>query len=243
MATSGTYAFSPSIGETKDLFAYAEDNRLTIIYRALNLENGKSYIGISRLGIERRAKAHLNRSQGGSRTHFHNAIRRYGLDAFVFEEIGWCPTYQDALKAERDLIKFWKPEYNKTQGGEGITGHRHNAESRAKMSAAKKGKPPPWTRGQCPDDVRAKLSAARRGKKMKPSAKMAEASKRTARIGNEARRKPVICLTDGKAYRSVSEAANAYGLDRVMMTHYCRGRFKPKGGLSFSYITEAGDGH
>lgn len=157
MATSGK--------KTKDLFAYADDNRLTIIYRVLNLENGQSYIGITRLGVERRAKAHYNRAQGGSKTHFHNAIRKYGLAAFAFEEIGWCPTYQDALKAESDLIKYWKPEYNKTNGGEGVMGHRHDAKSRAKMSAAKKGKAP-WQKGQCPDDVRAELSAARRGKKI-----------------------------------------------------------------------------
>lgn len=54
---------------------------------------------------------------------------------------------------------------NLTDGGEGVSGHVHSAESRAKMSLAAKGRPGPHTGRKLSAEHRAALSVAKLGKK------------------------------------------------------------------------------
>lgn len=231
--------------KTKDLFAFAEDNRPSIVYQATNTVNGKRYIGITRMGLEQRKERHFSHARNGRPQHFVRAIRKYGEGAFDFVVLENCESYKAAYAAERRWIAELKPEYNKTLGGEGILGHRHNAETRRKMSAAKNGRSP-WPAGQYPAEVRAKLSAAGRARRYDdPSNAQLRAYDANRVKGNEGRRRPVICVTDGLAFRSLHEAEAYYGLSHVLIGLYCRGaknqrnadRFGRKG-LTFAYVKD-----
>lgn len=235
--------------KTKDLFAYAEDNRPSIVYMATNTVNGKRYIGMTRMGLEHRIEKHFCHARNGRPQYFVRAIRKHGEDAFRFEVIAHCASYKEAWKEERRLILELLPEYNMTLGGEGILGHRHNAETRKKMSEAKKGKSP-WPKGQYPAEVRAKIVAhlrSRRGTFQYTDAHK-EKMRENGKKANEGRRKPVVCLTDGLAFRSTTEAAAHYGCTNSMIIYYCRGTAKNKRastmksgrtGLEFAYAHEA----
>lgn len=97
-----------------------------IVYRAINAENGKTYVGKTTSTLEHRRWGHGNSAVKGSRTAFHAAIRKYGLDSFVFEEIGYCNTKDNLNNLEQFFISFLQSKcpngYNITNGGDGNDG-------------------------------------------------------------------------------------------------------------------------
>jgi hypothetical protein len=105
--------------------------------------------------------------------HHMRIINKCGRENVLVSIIP-CPSEVDAFSQEVQLIKSFRDLgyelANKTDGGEGCSpsdetrakmsavkkGHKHSAETRAKMSAAKKGR-------LLPPEHRAKLSEARKG--------------------------------------------------------------------------------
>ncbi len=225
----------------KDLFAYAHDNRPSIVYMATNIANGKRYIGITRLGLLKRSRTHFNNAKADADRHrpsrFYHAIRKYGAQAFRFEELVSCDTYEEARRQERLKIASLRPEYNLTFGGEGVLGHRHSPGAKNRMSRAKKGRAP-WAKGACPPEVREKLSrsaAARKGTFSEESRAKMRAHQNYKRA-NAKRERPVLCIDDGFAFRSLSAASIYYGLHRAAIEHCCAQRSKTCGGRVFRYV-------
>lgn len=89
--------------------------------------------------------------------HWHRIVAKCGHTVHIASK--WS-CEEDAFEHEKLLIQCFKdmgvPLCNMTDGGEGISGHRHSAESLAKMSATRKGVP-------LSDAHKAKLSAATKG--------------------------------------------------------------------------------
>lgn len=57
-----------------------------IVYIAINKINGKVYIGQTLNGLDNRKKAHINKAKNNKTpTYFHNAIRKYGAEAFIWK--------------------------------------------------------------------------------------------------------------------------------------------------------------
>ena len=59
------------------------------IYKFTNKINNKTYIGQSK-SIETRYKRHLYDANKGSKTIFHRALIKYGIENFTFEIIEEC---------------------------------------------------------------------------------------------------------------------------------------------------------
>lgn len=98
---------------------------------------------------------------GKKNPHYQRIITKYGVEnvlVFVFE----CESEQEAFADERHQIAQLRFDgYNLANicdGGEGVTGHKHSDESRAKISARQIGRR--WT----PESI-AKRSATNRGRK------------------------------------------------------------------------------
>jgi group I intron endonuclease len=111
------------------------------IYLVENTVNFKIYIGKTINSVERRWGNHVSAALRGSPFYFHNAIRKYGADAF---EISILETVDDpGVLNEREIhwIATLHPDYNMTPGGDGfIAGHKHSAEHRQKLSDANRGR-------------------------------------------------------------------------------------------------------
>lgn len=90
------------------------------IYKITNLINGHCYIGQS-IQIEKRWKNHkiiaFNPNEKGYQYPLYRAIRKYGLENFIFEIIEQC-SQKDLNEKESYWIETLKPEYNQTQGGD-----------------------------------------------------------------------------------------------------------------------------
>jgi hypothetical protein len=73
--------------------------------------------------------------------HWHATVKKHGMHA---EIIARWELESDAFEHEKLLISYFRkighPLCNQTEGGDGATGHRHTAETRAKISELLKGK-------------------------------------------------------------------------------------------------------
>ena len=139
------------------------------IYVAICLVTGKWYIGQTIKSIENRFKTHCNSAFNKNSDHkFHRAIRKYGKENFVVEEVMWveAPTKQE-LKPKLDFLeqhfirKFdtFKNGYNSTWGGDGTLGfHFIMPEcAKRKISEAQLGH-------KCSENVKEFLSKLKKGK-------------------------------------------------------------------------------
>lgn len=117
------------------------------IYCVTCLKTGKLYFGQTIISIRSRWRRHVLSTQRGSDHKFHRAIRKYGEENFLVEEVLTvsAPT-KDAFKKKLDyvemrLIKRFNTKidgYNSTDGGDGLV--NLSEESLAKISKALKGR-------------------------------------------------------------------------------------------------------
>lgn len=79
------------------------------IYRSINLINNKSYIGQSD-DLDRRKKEHLSNFQSDKLQNiiFYKAIRKYGVENFVFEILH----YEEDQNKRTELERFYIDTYN-----------------------------------------------------------------------------------------------------------------------------------
>ena len=118
-----------------------------IIYKAMNIVNGKIYIGQTIQFLDKRTRDHIkNALNNKDNSHFHNAIRKYGKENFVWETIVECNSLEELNKVEIEMIKKYdalENGYNLTEGGEGTIGFRHTEETKKKMSKSHMGEKNP----------------------------------------------------------------------------------------------------
>jgi group I intron endonuclease len=164
------------MGDCNNLNCDCQDSKKQgIIYLITNLINGKKYVGQTRQKLNERIHEHKRKSNKIIKG-IDGAIKKYGWENFKVEIIEECPI---EMLNEREI--FWISElntkipngYNITDGGDGSNGHSPSPETRAKISAANKGRPAPNKGKPCSEATRKKISEANKGKpapnKGKPS--------------------------------------------------------------------------
>lgn len=182
------------------------------VYRIVRRETGKQYFGWTSESPNQRWWRHKNHAKEGDGYAIHDAMRRHGIDAFDFEVVLEVGTAAEAKLAEMYYIAGFKTNlrrvghwgYNLTDGGEGIVGFTHDDETKARIGAAKRGKPSPL-RGRPKDpkaiaktavfnrgrkftpEHRARLSAAKLGKKQAKRGPLSEEHKESIRRTLKAR--------------------------------------------------------
>ncbi len=150
------------------------------IYQIRCLLDGKVYIG-SAVNIRGRWATHRLRLSRGTHVnqHLQAAWRLHGADQFVFEVVELVSEKVDLIRVEQewlDRTRCFKRDkgYNASQvAGSPMAGLTHSAETKAKMSADRKG------RRNSPEAI-AKVRAANTGIKHSPEriAKVRAAAKR-----------------------------------------------------------------
>jgi group I intron endonuclease len=149
------------------------------IYKITNTVNGKNYIGYTKNPKGRWASHKTEAKKLRSGQNIHKAMAKHGIDNFVFEIIFEHPDKDYVFRTMEDILiqehKALGPYgYNMDPGGNGRS--EISAETRQRMSEAKKGKVPwnkglrgstPWNKGLTKDDPRvaANVSAAHQSRK------------------------------------------------------------------------------
>lgn len=93
---------------------------MSIIYKITNTETNQSYVGwTNKTSAEDRWKIHKQCARRGQVSHFYNAVRKYGEDKFIVEELerGDDDNYMLNIREPYWISKFGF--YNMTIGGNG----------------------------------------------------------------------------------------------------------------------------
>lgn len=133
-----------------------------VIYLITNTVNGKVYVGKTQKNPHRRWRSHCKEAEYKSGYLLHRAIRKYGSASFTLQILA----HTNTAKQLNDMEKVWicllnsrAPNgYNATDGGEGIAGWKHSAETRKKLSDLNRGK-------VLSAETRKKISAIHKGRK------------------------------------------------------------------------------
>lgn len=168
----------------------ATERKLFTIYKHICVPSGKAYVGVTQNAV-RRLRGH--RSPSSQCVALRNAIQKHGWSNFETVVLAQTESIQEAMRLEGDYIvehETLAPRgYNLKTGGELVT---FSDETKAKMSAALKGRPmsTEWrqkisnalTGRTATPEHRANMSEALRGKSKPPrteehKAKIAAANK------------------------------------------------------------------
>jgi group I intron endonuclease len=107
------------------LMAFYLINDMGCVYCATNQINGKQYIGKTIHKLSCRKKQHIKSAKNNSKLAFHEALRKYGLNNFVWKKIFEDNDNGLLLSAETHYIKKYNTisphGYNLTYGGEGTS--------------------------------------------------------------------------------------------------------------------------
>lgn len=122
--------------------AFMKNQKLVngIVYKATS-PSGKIYIGITVTSLKERIRIHLRSVNKGSRTPFHEAIRKYKSDSINWEIIDHANTWNELCELEKKYIKLhdsFDKGYNLTLGGEGTFGLKYDEEWCLKNSIIRK---------------------------------------------------------------------------------------------------------
>ena len=111
------------------------------IYKITNIQNNKVYIGQTIRPIEERFKRHLNDALNNIiDTHFARAIRKYGKDNFVLEQIDVAQNQEELNKKEQYWIRFYdavNKGYNETDAISKCGGNTYQSKTQEEMEAIK----------------------------------------------------------------------------------------------------------
>jgi group I intron endonuclease len=122
------------------------------LYKLMNKQTGKQYIGTSINPVSHRISRHAYAARTGrdSGMPISCAIRKYGIQAFTVQTLVQCPDYDYLLDLEAKAIVAFgtrTPDgYNLTAGGRGSR-RPCSSETRALISAKAQGRIP-WNKGK-----------------------------------------------------------------------------------------------
>ncbi|MEF3077848.1 NUMOD1 domain-containing DNA-binding protein [Winogradskyella poriferorum] len=91
-----------------------------LIYKVVNKDNGKVYIGASTKALHDRKKDHIQKANRNSKNLFHEAISTYGQDSFMWETIDTATTNDELAEKEVKYISEYAENselYNSDRGG------------------------------------------------------------------------------------------------------------------------------
>jgi group I intron endonuclease len=109
------------------------------IYKFTHIDTGRSYIGQTIQDPNQRRLEHISDSRHTSKEyHFHNAIRKYGIDAFTFDVIDTAVTLEQLNLLEEKYVA----QYDSINNGFNIRqagGNKlHSEQSKQRMSEAQR---------------------------------------------------------------------------------------------------------
>ena len=93
-------------------------NRYGVVYKLINMVNGKIYIGITTRTLDERFNEHC-----AADSYIGRAIRKYGINNFIKQVIDYADTHEELMGLEIDYIKYYdsfNSGYNQTIGGDGV---------------------------------------------------------------------------------------------------------------------------
>lgn len=206
-----------------------------IIYRMYNRITKKNYIGQTTRSLKERTAEHIR----CNKIVVDKAIKKYGIENFIVEEIDSALTIEELNEKEKYWIAKYNSlvpnGYNQCLGGDNTCGFHHRAESKRKMSEAKSkayiGKENPFYNKTHSEESKKKMSDKRKGMKHLSEEQIAKLreSHRTVSVKN---------IETNETFNSIKEAAEKHNIPDTHISRVCKGKRKTAGGYHWQYVTQ-----
>lgn len=223
------------------------------IYKITNIVNGDFYIGMTRKKLKYRFNNHCyDALTRNSSSYFHRAIRKYGKENFIIEEVEVCE--ENLTDREVFWISELKPKYNQTIGGDnGILGYSHTEETKKIISQKNTGKfvgnKNPFYNQAHTEEQKEKWSKMRKGQlspcgfagKSHKEESKSKTSKTLKNNPNVKRIKVFQYDIEGnflREFQSISDAAKFVETNPSNIKYTCEGKFNHCKGYKWSYETQ-----
>lgn len=138
-------------------------NKMALIYKITNKIDGKQYIGATIYKLNERWNRHTSDTLlKKDNQYLHSAMRKHGIENFTIEILEEHPDANYTFNTlESKYIKEYKTHstengYNMTWGGDGWLGMKHSEKTKEKLRKLKTGR-------KASPETRAKLSALKKG--------------------------------------------------------------------------------
>jgi group I intron endonuclease len=220
------------------------------IYKITNQVNGKFYVGKTMKSLNVRFYNHCyDAIKRNSNSYFHRAIRKYGKENFIIEEIESCEN--NLSNREMFWISELSPHYNQTLGGDGgMLGFKHSEETKNLLSEKRMGK---YTGKENPfygqhhtKETKEKLSKMRKGKpspcgftgKSHKEESKSKTSQTLKNNPNVKRTKVFQYDIEGnflREFQSITDAAQFVNTSPSNIKYTCEGKFNHCKGYRWSY--------
>lgn len=211
-----------------------------IVYKAENTVTGEVYIGATSKSLIERKNDHLQKSSKGSDGFFHQVIRTYGSDSFVWTEVDSASSINELAEKETEYIYMYdsfQNGYNSDKGG-GFkkTVYQYNVETGELVnsyddlvSAA----------NAVNANIRSVSNVCLHTNKTCKGYNWSYSSTIEANSNLDLRRKTVNQISlDGDivaCYESASEASRKTGISKTCITRCCREEREQSGGFLWKY--------
>jgi group I intron endonuclease len=217
-----------------------------IIYKVLNIINDKVYIGKTIKTLDERKKNHLKKIKNGLKTHFYDAIRKYGEDSFIWSELISCNDINILNEMEIMFIKKYNSfenGYNMTLGGDGGDTISYKSDLEKKNQGAKLGNIP-WNKGKKMKEIGYTFYENRKSRpkftfeqKMAHALTIIKSEKFRKGLTNRIHgmSKKVIRVSDGKTWDSIVECAYDINLNKSKVRRYIIQK-KPINGQMYEFV-------
>ena len=186
------------------------------IYTYIDKKNNEIvYIGKdSNIDTNERHKQHFQPSKYDNQPI--NRILQNNRDRYIYQvlwEIDDC-TNNHLNQMEIYYIKKYNPQFNFTEGGDGISGYRHTEKSKGKISESLKGK-------TFSEETKKKISESLKGKTFSEETKKKMSEARKGKTFSEETKKKISESLKGKTHsletrKKISESQNTTGFYRVL---------------------------
>lgn len=196
------------------------------VYVHINRINGKRYVGIT---SKQKPEHRWNGGRGYKENpHFFSAIEKYGWDSFDHVILFDGLSGEGAKEIEKSLISEWHTQdreygYNMTSGGDGTPDCHPSAETRAKLSEARR-------KENLSEETLRRRSEGLRGRVFTDDHKR--------KIG-EANSKPINMFDKSGSYlrsfASAKDAEVACGISHSHISQCCTGKRNSAGGYVWQF--------
>lgn len=197
-----------------------------LIYKITNKITNKMYIGLTSVSLRERWTNHKSNCRNPAKytSALYCSMRKHGIENFVIEQIDTASSLEELNIKEQTYIKALNTlapnGYNLDDGGGSQNCH---PETRAKISAALKGRP-----------IKNRMNGAPKGRKVSEARKK-QISATMKGKPQPWKHKAIIAIETGIVYESINAAAKALKMNRVTISSLLKSGKQGRLNLSFKY--------
>jgi group I intron endonuclease len=195
-----------------------------IIYKITNLKTNKIYVGLTSVSLRERWTNHKSNCKNPAKytSALYCSMRKHGIENFKIEQIDTAETLGELNIKEQTYIKALNSlvptGYNLDDGGGSQNCH---PETRAKISAALKGRP-----------IKNRMNGAPKGRPVSPERRTQISATMTG-VAQPWKYKVIIAVETGVEYESINAAAKILNMNRVTISSLLKSGKQGRLGLSF----------